>query len=94
MQNIYQHYENHQYYKVIDWCKIQSNDEWVDAYIYVDADAHYHVAKPKYVRSVAEFHQKFQPVLEPQVLSEIKDSYSMLDLLRNSQLADIFKKFK
>lgn len=87
-QVIYQHYKNKQFYKIIDWCKIQSNDEWIDAYIYVEADKPYHVAKTKYVRSVEEFHQKFKPVLDETVLSEIKDSYSLLELIRGSQFSE------
>ena len=93
-QIIYQHYNNEKYYKIIDWCKIQVNDEWVDAYIYVEADKTYHVAKKKYVRSIDEFHQKFKPVLDEETLYSIKDSSSLLEMIRGEQLSSILGKFK
>lgn len=94
MFEIYQHYKNKQYYKIIDWCKIQSNDKWVDAYIYIDADKPYHVAKYKYVRTIEEFHQKFKPVLDDEELHSISDASSLLDMIRNEQLSAILGKFK
>lgn len=81
-QVIYKHYKNQKYYKIIDWCKIQSNSQWVDAYIYVEADKPYHVAKHKFVRTVEEFHNKFTPVLDKEELEGVKDSSSLLDMIR------------
>lgn len=53
---VFIHYENNEEYRVIDKCKIQINDVWVDALIYV------HNKKPydKFVRTEYEFELKFK----------------------------------
>lgn len=92
-QAIYRHYKGN-YYRIIDHCRIQLNDEWVDAYIYVDADKFRSVYAIKYVRPISEFHAKFSPVLDEQELHTIQDSESLLDKIRQGQLSDILGKFK
>ena len=92
-QAIYRHYKGN-YNRIIDHCRIQLNDEWVDAYIYVDADKFSSVYAIKYVRPISEFHAKFSPVLDEQELHTIQDSESLLDKIRQGQLSDIFGKFK
>ena len=92
-QTVYRHHKGN-YYRVIDHCRIQLNDEWVDAYIYVDADKFRSVYAIKYVRSISEFHAKFSPVLDEQELHAIQDSESILEQLRQYQLFDILGKYK
>ena len=53
----YKHYRNNKIYTILDKCKIQINDEWVDAIIYTDGNL-------KFVRSEVEFKEKFIPVKE------------------------------
>lgn len=50
----YIHYKNKKAYKVIDFCKIQENDIWVKAIIYLPEDS-----KELFVRSLEEFQEKF-----------------------------------
>ena len=92
-QTIYRHHKG-SYYRIIDHCRIQLNDEWVDAYIYVDADKFRSVYAIKYVRPISEFHAKFSPVLDEQELHAIQDSESLLDKIRQYQLSDILGKYK
>ena len=92
-QTIYRH-TNGNYNKIIDHCRIQLNDEWIDAYIYVEADKSASVYAIKYVRPITEFHAKFTVVLDEKSLSQINDSESILDKIRQGQLAAIFGKYK
>lgn len=93
-QVVYKHHRTNNYYRIIDHCRIQLNDVWTDAYIYVEADKSRSVYAVKYVRSITEFHEKFKPVLDEDELTSINDSESLLDKLRQGQLASIFGKYK
>ena len=93
-QLIYKHYSNGNYYKIVDHCLLQIDDAWVDAYIYVDATKSSAVYTQKFARPVVEFHSKFSPVLNEQELHSIQDGESLLDKLRQGQLASIFGKYK
>lgn len=50
----YIHYKNKQEYIVKNFCKIQENDSWVKAVIYVPNDC-----DELFVRSLKEFEEKF-----------------------------------
>lgn len=94
MQQTIYRYHKGGYYRVIDHCRIQLNDEQIDAYIYVDADKFRSVYAIKYVCPISEFHTKFSPVLDEQELHTIQDGESFLDKIRQGQLSDIFGKYK
>lgn len=51
----YKHYRNNKIYTLLDKCKIQVNDKWVDAVIYTDGNL-------KFVRSEDEFYKKFKEI--------------------------------
>lgn len=91
MKTIYIHYNNGVQYQIIDFCKIQQNDEWVDAYIYEQYPHIAGVHNMKFVRSVTEFNAKFK-ANTTNVLPN--DNYSLLDFVRNFQLSDILGKYK
>ena len=91
MKPIYTHYKNGVQYQVIDYCQLQQNGEWVDAYIYVQFPEIKGICSQKYVRAVKEFNEKFS--LTPQE-SELNDSCSFLDVLRAEQLSKILGKYK
>jgi len=55
LNGLYKHYKNGNLYTVVDFCKIQVNDVWIDAVIYTDS-------RSKYVRDVKEFMGKFSKV--------------------------------
>lgn len=55
INNIYTHYKNKKKYKIIDICKIQENDIWTDAIIYIQINN----PNEKYVRKIIEFNRKF-----------------------------------
>jgi hypothetical protein len=50
----YTHYNNRKKYTIVDVCKIQESDIWVDAIIYENED------HEKFVRSSLEFFVKFK----------------------------------
>lgn len=50
----YTHYKNKQSYTIINFCKIQENDIWVNAIIYRPDDC-----EELFVRSEKEFKEKF-----------------------------------
>jgi len=51
---IYYHYRNKKPYVVIDFGKIQVNDEWSEAVIYKE-----YKKEEKYIRTLSEFSEKF-----------------------------------
>ncbi len=50
----YRHYKNNKIYILIDKCKIQVQDVWLDAVIYENLEGE------KFCRSTAEFNAKFK----------------------------------
>ena len=54
---IYKHYKNNHTYEVIDFCKIQENDIWVEAVLYKPTDCN-----ELFVRALKEFQEKFSLV--------------------------------
>ena len=50
----YTHYKNKQSYQIIDFCKIQENDIWIEAVIYKPIECN-----ELFVRSKKEFDEKF-----------------------------------
>lgn len=58
IQEYMQHVNNKKWYKIIDFCKIQIDNNWVDGIIYVSADD-VDEEKQKFVRTVDEFLLKF-----------------------------------
>ena len=93
-QTTYRHNKSQNTYRIIDHCKLQINNEWVPGYIYVQAHQPPTVYAEKYVRTVTEFHMKFTPVLDEDGIDNIQDGESLLDLIRNGQLASILGKYK
>ena len=91
MKPIYTHYRNGIQYQVIDHCKLQQDGLWVDAYIYVQFPEISGVRNQKYVRTVEEFNSKFSLILEQ---ISVKDSCSLLDVIRGGQLSTILGKYK
>jgi uncharacterized protein YhbP (UPF0306 family) len=91
---IYQHKTNYKYFKIIDWCKSKENDIWVNSYIYTEAVGSSSVAIYKYVLSIDSFHEKFKPIIDEEVLTDVKDSSSLLEMIRGEQFQNIFGKFK
>lgn len=55
INQVYKHYKNEQSYKVIDFCKIQENDIWVEAVLYKPIESN-----KLFVRSLNEFKEKFK----------------------------------
>lgn len=51
----YTHYKNNQNYIVLNFCKIQENDQWVKAVLYRPEDEDL-----LFVRSYEEFNKKFK----------------------------------
>lgn len=78
-------------YQVIDYCQLQQDGEWVDAYIYVQFPEIGGVRNQKYVRTVEEFNSKFSTDTEQ---ISVKDSCSLLDIIRGEQLSTILGKYK
>jgi len=54
INNTYIHYKNKKTYTLINFCKIQENDIWIDAVIYKPNDC-----EELFVRSKKEFQEKF-----------------------------------
>lgn len=52
---VYKHYKNKINYVVVDFCKIQENNEWVEAVLYREF-----AGTQWYVRSLKEFKDKFK----------------------------------
>lgn len=94
MQKLYQHYKNKNYYKIIDWCKVQIEGEWVDAYVYIENTPLFGAYKQKYVRPITEFHEKFVPIMDEDEYYKIADGVSLLDSIRNEQLWGLLGKYK
>lgn len=62
--SIFYHYKNTKPYIVLGFCKIQENNNWIEAVLYTDLET-YKQAKnsykiDKFVRSLKEFKLKFQ----------------------------------
>lgn len=55
----YTHYKNKQTYITKDYCKIQENDTWIDAIIYLPKDEN-----KLFVRSSKEFKEKFIKLIQ------------------------------
>lgn len=55
VNDIYTHYKNNLEYIIIDFCKIQENNEWVDGIIYKLKDSD----NPAFVRTKKEFNKSF-----------------------------------
>lgn len=91
MESIYTHTKAGGQYKIIDFCKIQQNNEWIDAYIYEKYPKVNGIHSDKYVRSISEFKHKFVK-LEKELNKT--DGYSILELVRNFQLSEILGKYK
>lgn len=91
MKRIYTHYKNGLQYQVIEHCKLQVDDVWVNAYIYVQFPKIAGVHIEKYVRPIAEFNEKFIPV---ENVSVPTDSCTFLEQLRNYQFHTILGKYK
>jgi len=72
-RNIWRHYNNNKDYKVIDYCKVQINDEWVEGVVYCAMDH-----DSKYVRPIDEFIEKFEHALPDE---DEKDYTVINDLL-------------
>jgi len=94
MQKVYQHYNNKKYYKIVDWCKIQEEGKWVDAYIYKENTPSFGEYRQKFVRTITEFHQKFMPVMDEEEYMKTSDGISLLDSIRNEQLYSLLGKYK
>lgn len=90
---IYRHTESGVYYRIVDTCFLQVNDEWEPAYIYQEASRSPAIYSPKYCRLASEFHAKFKHV--PDTDSQpVGDSSSILELIRATQLWDVLGKHK
>lgn len=72
-KNIWRHYGNDKHYRVIDYCKIQINDQWVEGVIYCTTDH-----DSKYVRPIDEFIEKFEHAIPDE---DDKDYTIINDLL-------------
>jgi hypothetical protein len=57
LNTTYTHYKNKESYTIINFCKIQENNLWVDAVIYKPNDC-----EELFVRSCKEFEDKFSKV--------------------------------
>lgn len=63
---IYEHYKNGYRYIIVDRCKIQDSNEWIDAIIYKEFIPKQEIDTCKFVRSEKEFREKFK-VYEPEL---------------------------
>lgn len=89
MSKIYQDKVNKKIYTVIDNCKVEKNNSWVNAYVYVEGNENFPVSKIKYVKEVEDFHKMGKPVTNNK---GILDGYSMLERIRNFQFSHVFMK--
>ena len=62
--SIFYHYKNTKPYIVLGFCKIQENNNWIEAVLYTDLETYKQAKNPykidKFVRSLKEFKSKFQ----------------------------------
>ena len=62
--SIFYHYKNTKPYIVLGFCKIQENNNWLEAVLYTDLEIYKQAKNPykidKFVRSLKEFKSKFQ----------------------------------
>ena len=56
LNETYRHYKNNKEYVTVNFCKMQSNDEWSDAVVYKGSDDNL------YVRDLKDFADKFTKV--------------------------------
>ena len=62
--SIFYHCKNTKPYIVLGFCKIQENNNWIEAVLYTDLETYKQAKNPykidKFVRSLKEFKSKFQ----------------------------------
>jgi len=56
---VFKHYKNQKNYIILDVCKLQTNDVWVDGIIYYSQDLG---KEAKFVRPAEEFYRKFKRI--------------------------------
>ncbi len=57
LKTLYKHYKNGKDYETIDFCKMQTNNEWLEAVLYRGSDGNL------YVRELKDFADKFTKVM-------------------------------